>query len=260
MARVEERGMDIPCSQHAHAEPALAPTSGNAAAPGFIPGLPAFRRMGWRLMTLAAITVAGLNSRFIWIDIPRIMHRAVDHLGRDDFELFVHLWTAPLILVTGALLFPVRLRVRFPHVHRWAGRLYLGAVLLTSIATLRLALHETEGSFTIFGFAVLSVLWAGTAAMAWIRAVQGRFGDHGAWMVRNYALTLTNVTFRLDLHILLLLGVPFTSIYEPVRVLQWVPNLIIAELLLRSGFFTGKDWKSLGRKQAEMPLSDNLRV
>jgi Predicted membrane protein (DUF2306) len=212
--------------------------------------LPSFRRAVWGLMTLAAITVAGLNSRFIWIDVPRIMHRATDHLGRDDFELFLHLWTAPLILVTGALLLPARLRTRFPRAHRWAGRFYLGSVLLTSIATLRLALHETEGPLTVFGFTVLSVLWFGTAAMAWMSAMRGRFEEHGAWMVRNYALTLTNVTFRLELHVMLLFGVPFTTVYEPVRVLQWIPNLIIAEALIRSGFFAGENWKALGPKQA----------
>jgi hypothetical protein len=208
-------------------------------------GLQAFRRYAWGVMTLAAIAVAALNSRFIWIDVPQIMHRAVDHLGRDDFELFLHLWTAPLILVSGAVLFLPGLRSRFPRAHRWVGRSYLAAVLVTSVATFRMALHETEGPLTVFGFAVLSVLWFATAAAAWLRALQGEYKSHGEWMLRNYALTLTNVTFRVELHALLLLGMDLDTIYEPTRVLQWIPNLIIAEALILSGFFERENWREL---------------
>lgn len=210
-----------------------------------MPGLQGFRRYAWVLMTLAALTVAALNSRFIWIDLSEIMHRAMDHVGRDDFELYLHLWTAPLILVSGAVLFLPALRSRFPTVHRWAGRCYLTAVLVTSVATFRLALHETEGLFTVIGFAIASVLWFGTAAAAWLRAVQGQFRSHGNWMIRNYALTLTNVTFRIELHALLLIGMDFTTVYEPVRVLQWIPNLILAEILIISGFFERERWRDL---------------
>ncbi len=216
--------------------------------------LPKVRTISWLLMTLAAIVVAGLNSRFIWIDIRGIMHRAVDHLGRQDFELYLHLWTAPLILVSGALLFPKHLRERFPSVHRWTGRLYLGTIMITSFATLRLALTDTGGPLTIFGFAMLSVLWFGTAAMAWTRALQGRFAQHGEWMLRNYALTLTNVTFRAELHMFLWLGGRFSQVYEPTRVLQWIPNLIVAEVLIRRGFFTSGSWRDVLRLRLRRPM------
>jgi hypothetical protein len=233
--------------QMPEASGAHTPASGRHGPMGLLLHLPSFRGVSWWLITSAAIVVAALNSRFIWIDIRKIMHRAVDHLGRHDFELFLHLWTAPLILITGALLFSARLRTRFPGVHRWAGRSYLAAVLITSIATLRLALHETEGPLAVVNFSALSVLWFGTALMAWTRAVQERFDEHGEWMIRNYALTLTNVTFRAELHLFLLLGAPFSAVYEPTRVLQWIPNLIVAEVLIRSGFFTGDSWKAIGQ-------------
>jgi len=200
------------------------------------------RRAGWALMMLAVLVVAVLNSRFIWIPIREIMHRAVDHLGRDDFQLYFHLWTAPAIVVIGGIGFMPFLRERWPAVHRWGGRVYLTAVLLTAPATFTLALHETEGPLTVFGFATLSLLWFVTAAIAWWHAYNGRHQIHGEWMVRNYALTLTNVTFRAELHFALLCGAPFTAVYEPIRVLQFIPNLLIAELLIRSGALTSASW------------------
>ena len=204
-----------------------------------------FRKFLWLLVMLSAATVAVLNSRFLWQDIHTIFHRAVDHLGKQDFELFLHLYTAPLILVVGALQFSRRLRQTWPQLHRWMGRSYLAAVLVTSIATFRLSLNETEGPMTIFGFATLSTLWFATAACAWTRAVQGRYADHAEWMVRNYALTLTNVTFRGELHALLWLGADFNTVYEPLRTLQFIPNLLVAEFLIRSRFFTSSSWQEL---------------
>jgi uncharacterized membrane protein len=205
--------------------------------------LQSFRRLSWGLMVLSAIAVGALNLRFIWSDIHGLFHRALDHLGKQDFELYLHLYTAPMLLVGGALLIHPSLRRRLPAVHRWLGRIYIVTVLVTSIATLRLGLNETEGPMTVFGFATLSILWFITAALAWTRAVQGRYSDHSEWMIRNYALTFTNVTFRGELHLLLWLGFDFDVVYEPLRTLQFIPNLLIAEFLIRTAFFKSPGWK-----------------
>lgn len=199
----------------------------------------------WWLMLVAVVAVAIMNLRFLWIDVPRIMHRAVDHLEHDRFKLFLHLSTAPFILVTGAVLFRRALRERWPRLHRWGGRIYLSAVLVTAPATFLMALRETEGPLTVLSFATLSILWFGTALLAWRAALRRDHNAHGRWMVRNYALTFTNVTFRAELHLLLLLGFPLPLVYEPVRILQIIPNLIVAELIIRSRFLTAAKWSSL---------------
>ena len=186
----------------------------------------------WWFMMLAAISVAALNYRFLLQGVPQVFHRAVDHLGQQDFELYLHLFTAPIILVVGPLMFIRTLRLRYPTLHRWAGRVYIATILVTAIATLRLSLNETEGPLTVFGFAALSVLWFITASMAWLRAVQGRWDEHRDWMIRNYALTLTNVTFRVQIHLLLWLGASWDLVYEPLRALQFIPNLLLAEVLI----------------------------
>lgn len=196
----------------------------------------------WWLLFATSATVAALNMRFIWIDVARIMHRAVDHLEHDRIKLYLHLGTAPAILMSGVLNLKPGLRDRWPAFHRRNGRFYLIAVLVTAPVTFLLALNETEGPMTVWGFATLSALWGGSAILAWVHAVKGNIDVHRDWMVRNVALTLTNVTFRVELHLALLLGISFDAVYEPIRALQFIPNLLAAELLIRSGMLrTGRD-------------------
>ena len=195
----------------------------------------------WWLLFATSATVAALNMRFIWIDVASIMHRAVDHLEHDRIKLYLHLGTAPAILMSGVLNLKPGLRDRWPAFHRWNGRFYLIAVLVTAPVTFLLALNETEGPMTVWGFATLSALWGGSAILAWVYAVKGNIDAHRDWMIRNVALVLTNVTFRVELHLALLLGIPFDAVYEPIRSLQFIPNLLAAELLIRSGMLkTGR--------------------
>lgn len=197
----------------------------------------------WAVMFAAVLAVATLNSRFLWQDIRGIFHRSIDHLGKQDFELYLHLTTAPLILILGAVVIHRTVRTRYPRLHRWGGRIYVAGVLVTSIATFRLSLNETEGPMTVVGFAALSLLWFGTALMGLTQALRGKYDSHSRWMIRNYALTLTNVTFRVEFHLLMWLGADFDTIYEPLRVLQLFPNLVVAEFLIRTGFFTSRTWR-----------------
>jgi len=203
-------------------------------------------------MFAAALAVAALNSRFLWMNIRGLFHRSLDHLGKQDFELYLHLTTAPIILVLGAILIHRTVRTKYTRLHRWGGRLYIGAVLITSIATFRLSLNETEGTMTVIGFAVLSVLWFATALMGLTQALRGKYEAHSKWMIRNYALTLTNVTFRAEFHLLMWMGFDFDTIYEPLRILQMVPNLLIAEILIRTGFFTSCTWRDYFAPLREM--------
>ena len=52
-------------------------------------------------------------------------------------------------------------------------------------------------------------------------------------MVRNYARTLAAVTLRNELPLLLVARMQFSYAYVIVSWLCWVPNLLVAEWLLR---------------------------
>ena len=52
-------------------------------------------------------------------------------------------------------------------------------------------------------------------------------------MIGSYALTLAAVTLRIYLPLSLALGVPFANAYRVISWLCWVPNIILAEWLVR---------------------------
>ncbi len=91
-----------------------------------------------------------------------------------------------------------------------------------------------EGLPTHFGFGILAALWFFTGVQGYRMVRRGEINDHRRWMVRNFALTLAAVTLRI--YMPLLLGVlhwPFRPTYITVSWLCWVPNLLVAEWIVR---------------------------
>jgi|SRR5215468_4432565 len=56
---------------------------------------------------------------------------------------------------------------------------------------------------------------------------------HRAWMIRGFALTLAAVTLRFILRLEIAAGIPFRDAYQLVSWMCWVPNLAVAEMLIR---------------------------
>lgn len=159
---------------------------------------------------------------------------------RESFEahrlaVYVHVFGSAVALLVGPLQFRTGLRSRRPRVHRWLGRFYLGAgVTLGGLAGLFLAAHAYGGILSRLGFACLALAWLHTGARAYAAARSHDFAAHRRWMVRNFALAFAAVTLRLWLPGLVGLGVPFDLAYPVVAWLCWLPNMLVAERLLRN--------------------------
>ncbi len=52
-------------------------------------------------------------------------------------------------------------------------------------------------------------------------------------MIRSYALTLAAVTLRIYMPSSVVLDIPFDTAYPIISFACWVPNVIVAEWLLR---------------------------
>jgi hypothetical protein len=148
--------------------------------------------------------------------------------------VYAHVFASAVALVLGPLQFSTRLRSAYPRLHRVSGRLYLGVgVLVGGLAGLYLALHAHGGLVGRLGFAGLALAWLTTGLCAY-RAIRLRdLSAHRRWMVRNFALTFAAVTLRLWLPGSVVAGVPFGLAYPVIAWLCWVPNLIVAEWVLR---------------------------
>jgi len=147
--------------------------------------------------------------------------------------LMVHVAGAATALFLGPLQFSSRLRNRLPTLHRWIGRTYVVSCLVGGAAGFLLALGASTGPMSTIGFGSLAILWIVTTSLAWRRAVQGRFIEHRAWMIRSFALTFAAVTLRLYLPLIFVFQVGFDDAYRAISFLCWVPNLLVAELYLR---------------------------
>ncbi len=160
--------------------------------------------------------------------------------------LYVHIIGATVALLVGPFQFIQSIRIHYPQVHRWLGRVYLlFGIFIGGISGLVLAPDTVAGPIGAVGFGALAVLWLVTGAMALVRIRSGRVQDHRRWMIRNYALTFGAVTLRLWLMVFLILGniflmettyagdefALFVDAYRIVAWLAWVPNLLIAEWL-----------------------------
>ena len=147
--------------------------------------------------------------------------------------IYAHVFGAAFALALGPLQFSSRLRAKRPSLHRMAGRLYLGVgVLLGGVAGLYMAFHAFGGPFARVGFAGLAILWLYTGLRAYLAIRAGDVATHRRWMIRNFALAFAAVTLRLWLPAALLFRVPFEVAYPVVAWLCWVPNVVIAQMLV----------------------------
>ncbi|MCX6048436.1 MAG: DUF2306 domain-containing protein [Chloroflexi bacterium] len=186
----------------------------------------------WGLMTLLCLCILLIVSRYLTLD-PAVFfpeQRAVylAHLT----ALIIHVIGSMLALALGPFLFLNGLRIKWPAVHRWLGRLYLLGNLLGGVAGIYMATYAYTGGTTSVAFALLGILWLATGLMAFVRIRAGNVHEHRRWMVRNFALTLAGVMLRLQT-LFLAMAFGFEVGYMIVAWSCWVPNLLVAEWFLR---------------------------
>jgi len=191
------------------------------------------RRFAWGLMALLAFAVAGYAIAISLVDDFRMP------LVRQLFEVrpwsaWAHFLGGGVAIAVGALQTHTGLRNRWPALHRWMGRVYVVAVVAGGLAALVMAPHASTGAVAAFGFGALAVCWLGTTALAVVAIRQRRIADHRDWMLRSYALTLAAVTLRLYLPASQIAGMSFLVAYPAIAWLCWVPNLLVAEWMLRT--------------------------
>lgn len=190
------------------------------------------RWLTWTVCVLLCAFVALISYRYLFgadEAPPVIANNALKNPW-----LLVHVAGAATALLLGPLQFSSRLRVRFRTFHHWVGRIYVVSCLVGGAAGFVLALGASTGPISKAGFGALAIAWIVTTSLAWRRAMQQRFIQHRAWMIRSFALTFAAVTLRLYLPLAALLSINFIDAYRAISFLAWVPNLAVVELYLRN--------------------------
>jgi len=147
---------------------------------------------------------------------------------------YIHITFGGIAMLTGWTQFSRRLRTRYLNAHRLVGKIYVVAVLSSSCAGLFIAFFATGGIISVMGFGTLALLWLFTIIKAYTSIRRLDIAEHQKWMIRNYALTFAAVTLRVYLP--LLIGFVFRGNFIPayhlVSWLCWVPNIIVAEIII----------------------------
>lgn len=148
--------------------------------------------------------------------------------------VYVHVFASSVALILGPFQFMEKFRARRLNLHRWMGRIYLGVgVLLGGLAGLHMAFFAYGGIVSQLGFGALAVAWLYTGLRAYLAIRAKDVVAHRRWMLRNFALAFGAVTLRLWLPGSVAAGVPFELAYPAIAWLCWVPNLVVAEYLLK---------------------------
>ncbi|WP_426594810.1 DUF2306 domain-containing protein [Cellulomonas sp. McL0617] len=209
-------------------------------------------RVGWTWILLSSLAIAVYAvSPYLTTPLHELagdkVGLAAAYEGKPAWVhavFYAHVGAGGIALVLAPVQFWAGLRDRFRVVHRAVGRLYLVAVLVAGVAALTLAPVNSAGMVGFFGFGTLAILWVGTGWRGYHAIRGGDVPSHQAWMIRNVALTYAAVTLRLWTGLLMGLQSPwissgadadaaFANAYAAVPFLCFLPNLVVAEWLVR---------------------------
>lgn len=226
-------------------------TENNAPAKG-VRDSRSLRRLSWVVVALSSLAIAAFavvpyltaSLRALADDQAGLAPHYASLPSAIQVAFYVHIVFAGVALVLGPMQFWAGFRERFRVAHRWIGRTYLASIAIGGLASLVMAPFNSAGFVGFFGFGTVGVLWLYTGWKAY-RAVRARdIRSHQAWMMRNFALTYAAVTLRLWTGLLLGVQLPFVggdfdfgavfaNAYAAVPFLSWLPNVIVAEVLIR---------------------------
>ncbi|MEZ4923701.1 MAG: DUF2306 domain-containing protein [Crocinitomicaceae bacterium] len=159
---------------------------------------------------------------------------------------FIHALTSVLALLAGFTQF----FKTFLHgkVHRYMGLLYIIIILaLSGPSGFIMGILANGGITSILAFTLLAILWWYFTFSAYVAIRKRDYEKHAKFMYRSYALTLSALTLRLWKYSIVnfVYEAPPMDLYRVVAWLGWIPNLLVAEILIQKG----RHLKMLKRKE-----------
>lgn len=164
-----------------------------------------------------------LSSKPDWILNSTIWH----------ISFYTHIILGGLALLIGWLQFNNKLRINKPQVHRNIGKVYIVSVLVSAIAGFYIALFAEQGLWASLGFVCLALIWFTTTLMGYITIRNKQVIKHQMFMIYSYAACFAAVTLRIWLPLLIISTGNFGKSYIVVAWLCWIPNLLVAHLIVR---------------------------
>lgn len=152
--------------------------------------------------------------------------------AQHPWRILIHVAASLVALAVGPWQFIPALRRR-KALHRGLGFVYFLVVFVGGISGLFTAFIAQGGIISQVGFLTLAELWIVTAILALMAIKRGDYRAHEAWAIRSFALTFAAVTIRLQLGAGFAAGQRFEDFYWMLSWTCWIPNLLVAEWLIR---------------------------
>lgn len=149
------------------------------------------------------------------------------------FMFVVHALSGGVALIGGPLQFNRRILRNKRHLHRLLGRIYVGAIWISSVGGLWSTLFFDVNTAAKTALGVLSALWFSTTTIAYLRVRERKIAQHREWMLRSFSLSLFFVTFSLWVPGLASTSLPDAIGYPLAVFLSWSLNLLVAEVWIR---------------------------
>ncbi len=146
---------------------------------------------------------------------------------------YLHIILGGLALLIGWMQFSAGIRKRYLNLHRKMGKLYVLAVLMSSLAGIYIGFYAAGGWIPASGFICLGVVWFYSTLKAYTSIKNKQVVQHQKMMIYSYAACFAAVTLRIWLPLLQLVFNNFTTSYLIVAWLCWVPNLIVAYFIVK---------------------------
>ena len=195
-------------------------------------------RLGWGMIAATAIFLFATTTIYFSFESDTnflsVKQEVVYNvLWRTAF--YIHITGGMLAILIGPFQFIRRLRRKHLGLHRNLGKIYLASILfMAGPSGLFMAFYAEGGPVSVAGFLVMAGLWLWTTFRAYETIRRRNVAGHIRWITRSYALSFAAVTLRIYVP-----ATTLTNLLEPEFVvtssawLSWIPNLLVAELLLR---------------------------
>jgi uncharacterized membrane protein len=181
---------------------------------------------------IVSATAIGLWSlRYLLPSQPQAIH--LENFTNQHMAFTMHAAFASIALLVGPWQFLPSLLCRKRWLHRLLGRIYVSAVALGWLTSLPLSLQAHTGAIASAGFQALGITWFTCTLLGLIDVRAGRLSEHRRWMIRSYALTTAAITLRLYIAGSAILHIPLEQSYPYIAWACWIPNALIAELLIK---------------------------
>lgn len=163
----------------------------------------------------------------------------VYHIDIWRWAFYLHVFSSIFIIFFGLFQFNKFFIIRLPKTHKIFGYIYVILLLFISgPGALVMSFYANGGVLAQISFVILSFLWIIFTIISVFKIYKKDFINHGKWMLRSYALTLSAVSLRFFLYLFdyFKFNIGPIESYIIVAYSSWIINLGISEILIKKKF------------------------